>query len=312
MAADRPSVCVVGSINVDLVVRAAQLPRPGETLPGRDFQVLFGGKGANQAVAAARLGARTAFVGRVGGDAFGEQALENLRREGIDTLAVGVDDASRPTGVAFIAVDDAGANSIVVVAGANGGLTSDAVLAASSVISSADVVLCQLEVPLEATRAMLAVARSAGAVSIFNPAPAVPFPDDVLALADLCVPNETEASALTGLEVTTADQACAAANALRRRGARTVLVTLGAQGVVVVDGEGSLHLPAVPVEVVDSTGAGDAFIGALAVFLAEGLPLGSAARRACAAAALSVTRAGAQAALPSRAVLDAFVAKQVP
>jgi ribokinase len=299
----RPRVCVVGSANVDLTFRAATLPRPGETLAGRAFQLAFGGKGANQAVTAARLGARVSLVARLGHDLFGTQMRQHLEAEGIDSTHVSTD-GEQPSGVASITVDDAGRNCILVVAGANGTLTPQDVRAASGAIAAARILLCQLEVPLETTREALAVARAAGVTTLLNPAPAVPVPDEVLGLADLCVPNETEAERLTGLA-----EPLAAARALQARGARAVLVTLGEQGVLVVERDAEL-VPAVRVEAVDTTGAGDAFIGGLAVFLAEGLPLREAVSRACAVAALSVTRLGAQAALPSRAQLDAFLASR--
>jgi ribokinase len=297
----RPCVCVVGSANVDLTFRAASLPRPGETLPGRAFQVAFGGKGANQAVTAARLGARVSLVARVGHDLFGEQMRRHFEEEGIDGTHVGTD-TDQPSGAASITVDDAGRNCILVVAGANGRLMPADVRAASGAIGAARILLCQLEVPLETTREALAVARAAGVTTVLNPAPTLPVPDDVLRLADLCVPNETEAERLTGL---TDPQA--AARALQARGAKTVLVTLGEQGVLIVENNVEL-VPALRVEAVDTTGAGDAFIGGLAVFLAEGLALRASVARACAVAALSVTRLGAQAALPSRTELETFLA----
>jgi ribokinase len=306
MKQDRPRVCVVGSANVDLIFRAAALPRAGETLAGRDFQTAFGGKGANQAVTAARLGARVHLVARVGRDVFGEQMLRHFQAEGIDTSHVGSEE-SGPSGVASITVDDEGHNCILVVSGANGALSSADVRAARDSLAASGVLLCQLEVPLETTREALAVGRAAGVTTILNPAPAAPLPDEVLALADLCIPNETEAERLTGQVVTNLAQAEAAARVLQARGARTVLVTLGEQGVLVVEPQSVRHVPTRRVRAVDTTGAGDAFIGGLGVFLAEGMPLHQAAERACAVAALSVTRLGAQAALPTRADLDAFL-----
>jgi ribokinase len=306
MRLDRPRVCVVGSANVDLTFRAASLPRPGETLAGSAFQLAFGGKGANQAVAAARLGAAVGLVARVGSDLFGQQMRQHFLAEHVDTTHVGTDD-SRPSGVASITVDDEGRNCILVVAGANGALTPADVRGAADAIQTSRVLLCQLEVPVETTHAALEVARGAGVTTVLNPAPAAPLADEVLRLADLCVPNESEAERLTGRPVTTPAEAEAAARVLQARGARTVLVTLGDQGVLVA-GQAVRHIPALSVRAVDTTGAGDAFIGGLAVFLAEGLPLEQAAARACAVAALSVTRLGAQAALPSRAELEAFLA----
>jgi ribokinase len=309
MNRNRPRVCIVGSANVDLTFRASSLPRPGETLAGKDFQVAFGGKGANQAVTAARLGAQVSLVGRVGNDLFGQQMRRHFEAEGLDITHLGTD-TTRPSGAASITVDDAGRNCILVVAGANGSLTPDHVHAAAASIGAAQVLLCQLEVPLETTRAALEVARAAGVKSVLNPAPAGPLPDGVLQLADVCVPNETEAERLTSVHVTTLKDAETAGRALQARGANTVVLTLGEQGVLLIEKEQVHHIAALPVQVVDTTGAGDAFIGGLGVFLAEGLSLRQAAVRASAVAALSVTRLGAQAALPLRAELDAFFAER--
>jgi ribokinase len=302
-----PRVCVVGSSNIDLTFRTTRLPNPGETLAGQAFQLGFGGKGANQTVMAARLGARVAMVSRIGRDLFGEQTLHNYQRHGIDTTHV-LRDAGRPTGVASIVVDDAAQNCILLVAGANAGLSPADVRGAASAIESADVLLCQLEVPMETTREAFRIARAAGVRTLLNPAPAVPLPDELLRLTDLCIPNETEAELLTGQRVTTPAEAEQAARALSRRGPATLLVTLGPQGVLVIDGQTVEHLPSVPVAAVDASGAGDAFIGSLAVFLIEGLPLREAARRANVAAALSVTRPGTQASFPTRTEIEAYLA----
>jgi ribokinase len=300
-------VCVVGSSNIDLTFSAARLPRPGETLPGHGFQLGFGGKGANQAVMAARLGAQAIMVSRVGRDVFGEQTLAHYRAEGIDTTYVRTD-AERPTGVASIVVDDEARNCILVVAGANGALSPDDVRAAAEAIRSADVLLCQLEVPVETTAEALRLARAAGVRTALNPAPALPLPDELLALVDLCVPNETEVEALTGRPAGTLPEAEAAALALLRRGPGTVIVTLGQRGALVVEAQAATHVPGAEVEAVDTTGAGDAFIGALAVALAEGAALIEAVRRANALAALSVTRPGTQTSFPRREEAQAFLA----
>jgi ribokinase len=307
MSPDRPRVCVVGSANVDLTFRTASLPRPGETLPGRHFHLDFGGKGANQAVSAARLGAAVTLIARVGRDLFGEQALDRLKKEGIDTSHVGTD-PERPTGVASVAVDDSGRNCIVVVGGANLALSPADVRAAADAIRAARVLVAQFEVALETVLEALTVARTAGARTILNPAPAAPLSDEMLEQIDVCVLNETEAEQVTGRPVTTPEQAEAAARALQIRGPRSVVVTLGERGVLVLDDTRAEHFKALDVQVVDTTGAGDAFIGGLGVFLAEGLSVPTAAELANAVAALSVTRLGAQAALPARAELEAFLA----
>jgi len=298
-------ICVVGSSNIDLTARVPRLPRVGETIAGGSFHLGYGGKGANQAVMAARLGAQVALVSRVGRDVFGDGARRNYTEHGIDTTHVLDDD--RFTGVASILVDDAAQNTIVVIPGANQGLSPADVQRAASVIEQADVLVCQLEVPVETTCEALRIATRRGVRTILNPAPAAPIPDEMLRLAGWCVPNETEAEAMTGQRVTTPAEAERAARSLQRRGAETVIVTLGARGALLVHGEAGELIPAVPVSAVDATGAGDAYIGSLAVFLAEGHSMREAAVRANAVAALSVTRIGAQASFPARAAADAFM-----
>jgi ribokinase len=292
-------VLVVGSINMDLVVRTARLPDPGETVPGKSFATIPGGKGANQAVAAARLGARTAMIGRVGDDAFGAELRRVLAADGIDCQAVravpGV-----PSGVALIEVDDAGRNHIVVVPGGNGHLAPADVQAHEPLLAAARAVVLQLEVPLEAVRWTAARARALGKLVVLNPAPARPLPADLLASADYLVPNELEASALTGLWVDSPAAAAEAAGRLRAQGPRNVIVTLGAAGVLSASAGGTRHHPARPVQAVDSTAAGDTFIGGLCAALVEGRSLEAAIAFAQAAAAISVTRPGAQTSIPRR------------
>jgi ribokinase len=293
----QPHVCVVGSTNIDLTFRTPRLPKPGETLAGHGFQLGHGGKGGNQAVMAARLGARVTMVGKVGRDEFGEAALRNYRDNDIDTAHVLID-SERPTGVASIVVDDAARNCIIVVPGANLGLSPQDVRAAAGKIESAAVLLCQLEVPIDAVAEAMRIARAAKVTTILNPAPAVGLSDDVLALADICVPNESEIELLTGNPATAVQEAAAAAWELLRRGPRTVIVTLGERGALIADAASAEHVPAPVVAAVDSSGAGDAFIGALGVFLAEKAPLREAVRRASAVAALSVMRVGTQTSFP--------------
>jgi ribokinase len=299
-------ICVVGSSNIDLTFRAARLPRSGETLAGSAFRLGFGGKGANQAVAAARLGAQVSMVSRVGRDVFGEQTLGNFRAHGIDTTHVNIDD-QRPTGAASITVDDAAHNCILVVPGANLGLLPADIHKAADAIGGVDVLLCQLEVPVETTLEAFRMARAAGVRTVLNPAPAAPLPEELLHLTDLCVPNETEVDVLTGQTARTPTEAQRAARALLDRGPGLVIVTLGEQGALAADRQTVEHFPAMPVAAVDTSGAGDAFIGGLAVFLAEDLPLREAVRRANAVAALSVTCLGTQAAVPTRGELEAFL-----
>jgi ribokinase len=306
--ATTPRVCVVGSSNIDLTFRTPRLPRPGETLAGHGFHLGHGGKGGNQAVMAARLGAQVALVSRVGRDVFGEGALANYRAAGIDTSHVHADD-SLPSGTAAILVDDQARNCILIVPGANQKLTPADVRRAIVPLQSAAVLLCQLEVPVETTLEAFRLARAAGVRTILNPAPAAPLPEELLRLTDLCVPNETELELLTGRSVRTPDDAAEAARLLHLREGGAVVVTLGARGALVVGANVREQIPAPAVEAIDSTGAGDAFIGSLGVFLAEGRPLPDAVRRACAVAALSVTRLGTQAAYPSQAEVTAFLAR---
>jgi ribokinase len=295
-----PRICVIGSANADLTFRTSRLPRPGETFAGHSFHLGFGGKGANQAVAAARLGAKVSLVARVGDDAFGRESLRRFWAEGLDTAFVRAD-ANRPTGTAAIVVDDSAQNCILIVAGANAGLAPADVREAIAAVQQANVLLCQLEVPLDTTLEALRLAHAAGVRKVLTPAPAAELTEEFFELCDLCVPNETEAELLTGREVKDFGDAEGAAVELRRRGVRSVVVTLGERGALLVDDEGISHVPAVPVRAVDPTGAGDAFTAALAVFWAEGIGLREAARRASAVAALTVTRSGTQAAFPTQA-----------
>ncbi|WP_309249489.1 ribokinase [Paraburkholderia sp. CNPSo 3272] len=300
----RARVAVVGSLNMDLVARAPRLPAPGETLAGHAFSQVAGGKGGNQAVAAARLGAQVAMVGRVGADSNGEVLRAGLMTEGIDCGALETSPGA-PTGVALIIVDDASQNAIVIVAGSNGEVTPETIARHEAVLAQAEVVVCQLETPADAVAAALAAARRLGKITILNPAPATgPLPAQWLPLIDYLVPNELEVAALTGLPAGTPDEAARAASALREAGARNVLVTLGAQGVcALLDAAAPVHLPAPRVNAVDTTAAGDTFIGALAARLAAGAPALDAVAFALRAASVSVTRAGAQPSIPTLAEL---------
>jgi ribokinase len=279
------------------------LPQLGETLTAHGLHVAFGGKGANQAVTAARLGATTSFVARVGDDSFGQESLNQLRGDGLDTTFVHVD-SKYPTGTAAIVVDDQAHNSILIVPGANAALSPSDVRAAAPVICKADVLLCQLEVPLETTLEALRIARSACVRTVLTPAPAVPLPDEMLPLTDLVIPNETEIELITGQRMEKLANLESAAELLRSRGAKAVIVTLGERGAFLLDDEGATPIPALPVTAVDPTGAGDAFTAGLAVFWAEGLALRDAARKAAVVAALTVTRLGTQTAFPTRAEVE--------
>lgn len=294
-------IVVVGSINMDLVTRAPRFPTPGETLLGERFDTVPGGKGANQAVAAARLGAQVALVGALGEDAFGEQLRDGLADEGIDLSAlVWVPECG--SGCAAITV--AGSeNQIVVVPGANARLSPQHVAAAEALIANADALLLQLEIPLPTVEAALRLAQQHGVPAILNPAPAQPLPREWLTLAHCVTPNQHELAILLG-ETGAADDA--SLRACMREAPCPVVMTRGAGGAWYADGEDVREQAGFPVDAVDSTGAGDTFNAALAVFLHEGLA--SAVRKACATAALSVTRFGAQGGMPSRAALKDFLA----
>lgn len=300
-------IVVVGSLNMDLVVRAPRLPRPGETLSGGPFATYPGGKGANQAVAAARLGAQVAMVGRVGEDAFGSELAGVLAAAGVDASEVRVAPGTA-SGVALIAVEDGGQNMIVIAPGANAALDAAAVQAAAPLISSCRALLLQLESPLPAVTAAARLARAAGATVIFNPAPAPagPLPPDLLASVDYIAPNETEAAALLGDDVP-ADPLDLARALRERLGVPAAVVTLGERGAALADASGAVLQPAFPVRAVDATAAGDAFIGGFAAALVAGLPPSEALRWGCAAGALATTRPGAQASLPTRAELLALL-----
>lgn len=299
-----PAVCVVGSANLDLSTYTDRLPAPGETVRGERFTTGYGGKGANQAVMAARLGAAVALVARVGDDSFGRDMSAHFRTEGIDTRHVRAT-ADTSTGTAVITVDAVGQNTIVVTPGANGMLTAADVESARGAIESARVLVCQQEVPAEANLAAMRIAARAGAAVVFNPAPARAVPAEAYQLATILCPNEHEAAALTQRAVRTLEGAEAAARELMARGARSVVITLGAHGCLVVTDSAVTALPAPGVEAVDTTGAGDAFVGSLAVFLARGADLVTAARHANRVAALSVQRPGAQSSFPRAADLPA-------
>jgi ribokinase len=302
----QPNVCVVGASNIDLISYAPRLPKLGETLTGTRFQLGFGGKGANQAVMAARLGAVVTMITQVGEDLFGRDTLKNYTDQGFDTRYV-LFTAAASTGVAPIWVDEtSGNNAIIVVPGANDLLTPAQVETARAAITTAQIVVCQWEVPLETTLTALRIARQAGVTTIFNPAPArAALPDEAYALSDLFCPNESETELLTGQPVQTLDDAATAAATLRARGARTVIITLGARGSLLVDAAQTLHVPAPTVKAVDTTGAGDAFVGSLAYFLGRSAPLAAAIRRANQIAAITVGHPGTQTSFPYAAELPA-------
>lgn len=302
------SIVVVGSSNTDMILRVARVPKPGETLLGGLFSTAAGGKGANQAVAAARAGGRVAFVARLGRDSLGDEAMAGFRREGM-TLSHVVRDRSHPSGVALIFVGADGENSIGVAGGANQQLSPGDIAAARSLISGARVLLLQLETPLAAVEAAADIGSRAGIEVILNPAPARSLPDSLIRKVTLLTPNETEASVLSGVDVIDVASATLAARSLQQRGARNVIITLGANGALVATGADARWVPGFRVKAVDTTAAGDVFNGALAVRLAEGCPVGEAVRFAHAAAAISVTRAGAQPSIPTRKEINSRLRK---
>jgi len=297
------SIAVVGSLNMDLVIRSPHIPRPGETVIGGEFHTVPGGKGANQAVAAARLGAQVSMVGRVGHDAFGGVLLENLDADGIDHTFV-IQDGEAATGVALIVVDDNGENSIVVSSGANMRLSPADVEAAEAVIAAAALLILQLEVPLESVIRSAELARTHGVRVVLNPAPARPLPARLLSMIDVLVPNETEAALLADLPVGTQDEAQKAAEALLRSGVGAVILTLGERGALPAGGGETRVYPAFDVQPVDTTAAGDAFVAGLAVALAEGKGLSEAVRWGNAGGGLAATKLGAQPSLPTRGALE--------
>jgi ribokinase len=302
ISSNPPKICMVGSSNIDLIARVPRLPGPGETLVGSLFQIGYGGKGANQAVMAARLGAQVVAVTKVGRDVFGEDTLKNYRNQGIDTTYVQFDE-TRFSGVAPITVDEqTGQNSIIIVPGANLGLSPADARAASAAIQSADVLICQFEILMETTLEAFKIAKAGGkTVTILNPAPAAAMPDELFRLTDILAPNESETGLLTGLPVDSIEQAAEAAKALLKRGPKIVIITLGQRGALFLESGGTpQHIPAQTVQAVDSTGAGDAFIGSLAYFLALKRPVRDAVERAVAIATHSVLKQGTQTSFPKR------------
>jgi ribokinase len=300
---------VVGSINVDFIAHVERLPQPGETVPAHELNRLPGGKGANQAIAARLCGAEVVMVARVGSDLFGEATINNFKSFGIDTTHVKIVPGV-PTGVAPIFVDPSGQNRIIVVKGANDRLLPADVDAAAPQLRGVDTIILQFEIPLETIYHTVRFARANKIRCIVNPAPALPADLAQLAAADYFIPNETEAELIGGHPVHTVEDAVTCATALLRKGFRKVVLTLGARGSLLADQSGAVHVPAYAVTAVDSTGAGDAFIGSLAVFLAEGAPEKEAVARANLYAGLSTTRVGTQKSFLKRMDFDTECARR--
>ena len=305
----KSGVAILGIYAVDLAFTAARQPAMGETLLGAKFTMGPGGKGSNQSVAAARAGAEVTFISKVGKDAFGDAALAMYAREGIATRVP--QDHNHATGAAYIFLEEGtGANAIIVVAGAAGQVGAADVAAAQDVLSSCSVFMTQLETPVRVTMQALKLAKEAGAITIFNPAPAAALDDEIYAYCDYVTPNESEASMLTGVAVTDLASARKAADLLLAKGVGCALITLGGQGSLLHDGEQSLHIPVFRAgEVIDTTGAGDAFNGGFAAALARGESPGKAARFGSAAAGISVTRPGTAPAMPYLKEVEALLAK---
>lgn len=301
------TVVVFGSINMDLVVRTPRLPALAETITGHEFFTAPGGKGANQAVAVARLGVPTKMVGRVGGDAFGQELRQNLTRAGVDISPV-FTDAAVSSGVAVIAVDDNAQNNIIIVPGANGRVGSDDIDRLEAHLTGAKVILLQLEVPLEAVVAAARLAHQRGITVVLDPAPAQELPAELYTLVDIVTPNEIEAGQLVGVAVKNQEDAVRTAKMLLSLGIKTVIVKMGVLGVVYVEAEGEpTIIPAFEVNAVDTVAAGDAFNGGLAAALVEGHDLPTAIRWGAAAGALSATKMGAQPSMPTRSEFEAFL-----
>ena len=301
----RRQILVVGSSNTDMVIKAAHLPRPGETILGGTFFMNPGGKGANQAVAIARLGGSVTFICKTGSDIFGHQSQQLFEEEGINTSYV-FSDSGNPSGVALITVDEKAENCIVVASGANANLLPSDLEKAEEAIERADLVLMQLEVPMETVCFVADIAWQKGKKVILNPAPAHPLPADLLRHLYLITPNETEAEMITGVKITDESSAGEAARALSGMGVQHVIITLGSKGALIYSNGKAEMVPALKVEAVDTTAAGDVFNGALTVALSEGRSLKEAARFACKASAISVTRVGAQSSAPYRNEVDIF------
>jgi len=305
-----PKITVVGSSNMDLVVKSERIPAVGQTILGGDFIMTPGGKGANQAVAAAKLGAQVFFIAKLGEDMFGEQSLQNFKKEGVITKYV-TQTSEAPSGVALIMVDEQGNNSIVVAPGANQRLSAQDVKKAEAEISCCGAVVAQLEVPLETIEFAAGLASRAQVAFILDPAPARKLSPQLLKMTDVLTPNETEAQILTGREVTDQDSACIAAENLLQQGAKAVIITMGAKGLLLANHSMMEFVPSIQVNAIDATAAGDAFTGSLALGIAQGKILPEAALFANYVAALSVTKMGAQASLPTKEEVEIFMKQRL-
>lgn len=291
-------ILVIGSTNTDMTAFCAKMPAPGETVLGNDFVMGPGGKGANQAVAAKRLGGDVKFICKVGDDIFGENTIRHFKEEGLDTSGIMV--SAKPSGVALITVDESAENSIVVASGANNDYSPEDIMAHREAIEGCDILLMQLEIPVPAVLEAAKIAHEAGKTVVLNPAPALDLPDEIFRHISIFIPNQHELSKYSGMPVSGKDSAGRAAKEMMSRGVGRLIVTMGSKGSLVCEEDGSVFVPAMKVDAVDTTGAGDCYCGALCVALAEGKPLKEAASFATRAAAVAVQRPGAQVAMPYR------------
>jgi len=301
-----PIIVVAGSSSTDMVIKADHLPSPGETIIGNTFFMNPGGKGANQAVAAARLGGNVIFIAKTGNDVFGRQSVQIFEEEGINTDYI-IEDAKNPSGVAMITVDKNAENCIVVALGANGTMVPNDLTKSVKIIEEATIVLMQLEIPLQTVEYIASIAASHGAKVLLNPAPALELPDSLLKNLFIITPNRKEAEMLTGIEVKDIETAKEAARIIKKRGVENVIVTLGSEGAIVINDTIIAHVQTIAVNAVDTTAAGDVFNGALAVAIAEGKDILTATAYACKAAAFSVTKMGSQSSAPRKVEVESFV-----
>lgn len=295
----KPNILVIGSSNTDMVIKADHLPSAGETILGGEFFMNPGGKGANQAVAAARLGGSVTFICKTGNDIFGRQSVQLFEEEGID-ISYLISDPKSPSGVALITVDKEAENCIVVASGSNATLSREDLAKAQAAIEQAAIVLLQLEIPIPTVAHVAAAAFKAGGLVVLNPAPACDLPEELYPHIYIITPNRKEAEMLSGVKVTDLDSAAEAARVIMNKGVKNVVITLGKSGALILNEEGRSHIPAIPVEALDTTAAGDVFNGALVVALAENKNLVAATEFACRASAIAVTRLGAQSSAPYR------------
>ena len=300
------SVVIYGSINTDLIAYTPKLPQQGETLLGKSYLMALGGKGANQAVAAAKLGAKVCMVGHVGDDTFGRQVLEQLTDYGVDVANVEMV-ADQGSGLAVISVDDNGENTIIVLSGANMQFDQQDVIRTESLFDDTKVLLLQLEVPVEADLAVARAAHAKGITVVLDPAPAAELPDELYSSVDILTPNEVETEMMVGIRPSSPQEAADAAKILQSRGVNTVIVTLGSEGVFCASGTRSIYVPVFDVDAIDTVGSGDAFNGGLAVAISEGMEIDDALQWGAAAGALSTTRSGAAGAMPDRSELISLI-----